>query len=312
MIEIELISLVAFLLIAFSIGSNDTSNAFGICIGCRIISVRKSIILLFALVLIGALFQGDRVVKTVGYELVATSVQISAVALIISAVIIVIANIRGLPVSTHQVIVGSLFGSGVAFGTSVSVETLSKIVLSWLLSPFISGFLAILVFLSIEKFLRHYNFLQVEKILKSLLLCSAVVIAYNMGANELATAIAPIARSRDYHSTAFLGAISVSIGAFTLSRRIAETLCKGITTLDPKSGLSAHFGAGLAVYLFTILGMPVSATYSLVGGITAVGLLKGVRTVKFRVLKRIALNWAFAPILAFILSSIASKIYLWI
>lgn len=307
---IELISLIAFLLIAFSIGSNDTSNAFGICIGCRILSVKKATILLFVFVLLGVSLQGDRVIKTVSHELVATTIQISAVALVISAVLIVLTNLRGFPVSTHQVIVGSLFGSGVAFGTSVSFETLSWIILSWLLSPFISGFLAVILFLLIEELLKGHNVLKAEKFLRSLMLLSAILIAYNMGANELATAIAPIAVGKDYFFTALLGALSTSIGAFLLSKRIAETLCKGITILDPKSGFSAHFGAGMTVYVFTILGMPVSTTYSLVGGISAVGLYKGVKAVKFGTLKKIALNWIFAPFLAFILSSIASKLYL--
>ncbi|MEM2726705.1 MAG: inorganic phosphate transporter [Archaeoglobaceae archaeon] len=308
---IESLSLIAFLLIAFSIGSNDTSNAFGICIGCRVISLKKATLLLFLLVLLGLLIQGSRVIKTVGEDLVAPTAQISAVALIISALIVVLTNIRGIPVSTHQVVVGSLTGAGVAFGASVSYKTLSEIVLSWLFSPLLAGILAVLVFISIEKALRRFYILKVEKIVRYMILLSAMLIAYNMGANELATAIAPlVATDTEYYSIAFLGALSVSMGALSLSRRIAETLCKGITCIDPKSGFSAQFGAGLSVYLFTLLGMPVSTTYSLVGSISAIGFFKGVKTVRVDKLREIALNWISAPLLAFALSFIASKIFI--
>lgn len=308
---IENISLIAFLLIAFSIGSNDTSNAFGICIGCRVISLKRATILLFLFVVLGLLIQGGKVIKTVGEELVSPSAQISAVALIISALIVVLTNIRGIPVSTHQVIVGSLTGAGVAFGASVSLKTLTEIVLSWLLSPFIAGIFSILLFISIEKILESFSMLKVEKIMRYLMLSSALLITYNMGANELATAIAPLLVANiEYHYIALLGAIFVSAGAITLSRRITETLCKEITILDPKSGFSAQFGAGLSVYLFTILGMPVSTTYSLVGGISAIGFFKGIKTVKTSKLKEITLNWISAPFIAFTLSFTTSKIFI--
>uniref|UniRef100_A0A7C3MCG8 Inorganic phosphate transporter n=1 Tax=Archaeoglobus fulgidus TaxID=2234 RepID=A0A7C3MCG8_ARCFL len=307
---LELLPLFAFLLIAFSIGSNDTSNAFGICIGCRIISVRKAAILLFFLVLIGLNLQGSRVMKTVGENLVETNVAISAMALMISALIVVFTNIRGIPVSTHQVIVGSLSGAGIAFGTQLSFKTLAEIVISWILSPLLAGILAILLLISIERVSRKFGVLEFEKFLRILLLCSGMLIAYNMGANELATAIAPfMATKKDLNLISVLGAVSISLGALALSRRISETLCRGITSIDPKTGFSAHFGAGICVYIFTLFGMPVSTTYALIGGISSVGLVKSARTVNFKKIQEVVANWVFAPLIAFSLAFTASKVY---
>lgn len=308
---IEILSLIAFLLIAFSIGSNDTSNAFGICIGCKIISIRKATLLLFFLVLSGLHFQGSRVIKTVGENLVTTNAEISAISLTISAIIVMLANIRGIPVSTHQVIVGSLSGAGIAFGVQLSFKTLGEIVLSWFLSPIVAGILTVLLFLLLGKFSKRLSLLEFERWLKILLICSGMLISYNMGANELATAIAPlVAINAELGSLTFLGAVAISLGALLLSRRIAETLCKGITSIDPRSGFSAHFGAGISVYLFTVLGMPVSTTYSLVGGILAVGFLKSVRTLKVKKIEEIAISWFTAPLVAFLLGYISSKIFL--
>ncbi|MDK2875899.1 MAG: inorganic phosphate transporter, PiT family [Archaeoglobaceae archaeon] len=308
---IELLSLIAFLLIAFSIGSNDTSNAFGICIGCRIISIRKASLLLFFLVLSGLIFQGNKVIKTVGENLVTTNMEISAVSLTVSAIIVVIANLRGIPVSTHQVIVGSLSGAGIAFGANFSFKTLCEIVLSWLLSPIVAGILSVLLFISIERFSKRLGLLEFERWLEILLICSGMLISYNMGANELATAIAPlVATDAELGSITFFGAVAITLGALLLARRIAETLCKGIASVDPRSGFSAQFGAGISVYLFTVLGMPVSTTYSLVGGILAVGLFKSVKTLKVKKIKEIAISWFSAPLVAFFLGYISSKIFL--
>ncbi|MEM4645643.1 MAG: inorganic phosphate transporter, partial [Archaeoglobaceae archaeon] len=103
--------LVAFILIAFSIGSNDTSNAFGICIGCRILSLRKATFLLFSLAILGIFLQGEKVMETVGSDLIELSMEVSAIAMSVSALMIVLSNFRGLPVSTHQVIIGSITGA---------------------------------------------------------------------------------------------------------------------------------------------------------------------------------------------------------
>jgi PiT family inorganic phosphate transporter len=308
---IEFVSLIAFLLIAFSIGTNDTSNAFGICIGCRIISLRKSAILLFFLVLLGLNLQGNRVIKTVGKDLVATNAEITAIALMVSAIIILITNLRGIPVSTHQVIVGSLSGAGVAFGARLSYGTLAGIIISWILSPIVAGFIAILLFILLERATRGFSLLKVERTIRILLLSSGILISYNMGANEVATAIAPLAAiDGELYLISVLSAAAVSLGALALSRKIAETLCKGITSIDPKTGFSAHFGAGLSVYIFTLLGMPVSTTYSLVGGISALGFFKGVKTVKTKKIREIVLNWIAAPLLAFFFGYTSSLFFL--
>ncbi|MEM1672208.1 MAG: inorganic phosphate transporter [Archaeoglobaceae archaeon] len=305
----EIISLIAFLLLAFSIGSNDTSNAFGICIGCKIINLKKAVILLFVLALIGLTIQGGKVIETVGEKITTLNAQISSIALIVSALVVILSNFRGNPLSTHQVIVGGISGVAVAFGAPVSLKTLSEIILSWILSPILAGILAILIFYSLERILKAPT-LIVEKTLRHLMLCSAMLIAYNMGANELATAIAPLVATGIDRSIAILGPFFLALGALALSRRIAETFCKKITTIDPKSGFSAQFAAGLSVYTFTVLGMPVSTTYSLVGGISAIGLSKGVRAIKIGKLREIILGWIFAPVIAFVFGYVISKAFI--
>jgi PiT family inorganic phosphate transporter len=105
-----------------------------------------------------------------------------------------------------------------------------------------------------------------------------------------------------------IGSLMVFMGAILLSHRVIETVGKGITTLDPFSGFAAQFGAGCCVLFFTFLGMPVSTTYCIIGGITGVGLTKGIKTVKLSLLRKIALNFITAPSIAFIISYIVLKL----
>ncbi|KPJ65242.1 MAG: phosphate permease [Syntrophobacter sp. DG_60] len=306
------IPIIACGLIALGIGSNDTSNALGICIGCEIIKFKRAVLLFWLFVWIGIILQGGKVMRTVGKELLEINLHILSIALLISAILIIISNWKKLPVSTHQVIIGSLTGSGIASGMDVNYISLLEIILSWVISPLGALFLSLMLYRVMEKTLSKLPLLQIERILRVLLLISGVLIAYNTGANELATVLGPVIHSGliDQMRASLVGPFFVFLGAVLLSHRVIETIGKGITALDPYSGFAAQFGAGTCVLLFTSLGMPVSTTYCIIGGISGVGLLKGIRTVRFELIKKIAITWVVAPFLAFLICFAVTKVLL--
>lgn len=305
----ELIPVAACLLIAFGIGSNDTSNALGICIGCGIIRLRRALLLFGCFVLIGILLQGQKVMKTVGKDLVEVNLSIIGISFSVAAVLIIISNWKKLPLSTHQVIIGSLVGSGVASGAAVNYTAILEIIVSWIVSPLVAFFSALFLYKAMEKTISKLSIFRIERILRSLLLFSGILIAYNTGANELATILGPVIHSglMEQLRASLIGSIFVFLGAVILSHRVIETIGKGITTLDPYSGFAAQFGAGMCVMFFTFLGMPISTTYCIIGGISGVGMSKGMNTVKLDLIKKIMANWIIAPSLAFLISFLIMK-----
>lgn len=305
----ELIPVAACLLIAFGIGSNDTSNALGICIGCGVIKLRRALLLFGCFVLIGILVQGQKVMKTVGKDLVEVNLSIIGISLSVAALLIIISNWKKLPISTHQVIIGSLVGSGVASGAAVNFTAILEIIVSWIISPLVAFFSALFLYKAMEKTISKLSLFRIEKILRSLLLLSGILIAYNTGANELATILGPVIHSGliEQMRASLIGSLFVFLGAVILSHRVIETIGKGITTLDPYSGFAAQFGAGICVLFFTFLGMPISTTYCIIGGISGVGMSKGMKTVRIELLKKIVANWILAPSLAFIISFVIMK-----
>ncbi|RLI76879.1 inorganic phosphate transporter [Archaeoglobales archaeon] len=298
---LEIIPVIAAAFIAFSIGSNDTSNAFGISIGCGALTFKRAIGILGVFVFLGILLNGQAVMRTVGEDLVGLNIQIISLALVSSSLAIILTNWRKVPVSSHQAIVASLVGSAFAFGEKINAHTLVNIVVSWFVSPFGAMILSIFVYIILERVLLKKPLFKVERYLKLLLLISGVVIAYNTGANELSTALGPVVYYNLLTSlqAAFLGSMLLFIGALALSSRVIETVGKGITKLDAFSGFSAQFGAGLSVLIFTVLGMPVSTTYCIIGGIVGVGMLKGVKTIKFSFIRKIMVSWVLTPLIAF-------------
>jgi PiT family inorganic phosphate transporter len=306
----ELVPVAACLLIAFGIGSNDTSNALGISIGCGVIKLRRAVLLFGCFVLTGILVQGQKVMKTVGKDLVEVNPSIISISLSVAAFLIIISNWKKLPLSTHQVIIGSLVGSGVASGAAVNFTAILEIIVSWIISPLVAFFSALFLYKAMEKTISKLSLFRIERILRSLLLFSGILIAYNTGANELATILGPVIHSGLIETVraSLMGSLFVFLGAIILSHRVIETISKGITTLDPYSGFAAQFGAGMCVLFFTFLGMPVSTTYCIIGGISGVGMSKGMKTVKLDLIKKIMVNWALAPSLAFLISFLIMKI----
>jgi PiT family inorganic phosphate transporter len=305
----ELIPVAACILIAFGIGSNDTSNALGICIGCGVIKLRRALLLFGCFVLIGILVQGQKVMKTVGKDIVEVNLSIISISLSVAAVLIIVSNWKKLPLSTHQVIIGSLAGSGVASGAAVNFTAILDIIVSWILSPLIAFFSALFLYKAMEKTISKLSLFRIERILRALLVFSGILIAYNTGANELATILGPVIHSGliEQIRASLIGSLFVFLGAVILSHRVIETIGKGITTLDPYSGFAAQFGAGICVLFFTFLGMPISTTYCVIGAISGVGMTKGMKTVRLDLIKKIMVNWVLAPSLAFLVSFLIMK-----
>lgn len=299
----ELIPFAACILIAFGIGSNDTSNALGICIGAGVIKLQKALFLFGFLVLVGVILSGQKVMKTVGKDLVEADLSILSISLSISALLIIFSNWKKIPLSTHQVIIASLTGSGVASDAYVNFFSLAKIVFSWIISPLVAFFFALILYRMMEETLSKLSLFRIERILRILLLMSGMLIAYTTGANELATILGPVIHSGliSRMQASLLGSLFVFLGAIILSHRVIETIGKGITTLDPYSGFAAQLGAGSCLLLFTFLGMPISTTYCIIGGISGVGMLKGMKTVKIGLVKKIIANWVLAPFIAFLI-----------
>ncbi len=307
------LAIISSFLIAFGIGSNDASNALGISIGAGIIRFKKAVFLFGILVFTGVLLNGDKVMKTVGKNLIEASPFIISLALIISSFLILLSNWKKLPLSTHQVIIGSLIGSGFALNHSVNLVSLAKIFISWIISPFIACMFGFFLYILAEKWISKIPFFEIEKLLRSLLLLSASLISYNTGANELATVLGPIVYIKipiNIILLYFLASFFIFLGAITMSYRVIETVGKGIIPLDPFSGFIAQFSAGICIFLFTLFGMPVSTTYCIIGALSGVGITKGLRTIKLNLIKRIAINWLLTLLSAFTISFLLTKLIL--
>lgn len=174
---------------------------------------------------------------------------------------------------------------------------------------------------------RHDRFLEVEKYFAILMALTACAMVFAHGANDVALAVAPLSTvyslmvqnhgffsASDYPSwIVLLGCAGAIIGFLMYGRKVIETVGSSITVLTPSRAFAATIAAATTVVLATSLGIPVSATQTLVGAVLGVGLARGIGALNLIVIRNIFTSWILTLPAASILSIIAYKLFhLWL
>lgn len=288
--------------VGWNIGANDAANCVGTTVGSGLLSYRRAILLVSLFVIIGALLQGQYVLKTIGKGIATTELPTAAIfaALISAGLFVTLATLFRLPVSTSQAIVGGVAGVGLAAGAEVSFSKLITIAEVWVVCPFLTGLIAFLLYHLFAFTLRRVRRPELwDRILKAFLILSACYVSFSLGANNLGNSVGPIANLGVCTTwLTLLGGFSLAIGALTFGHRVAETVGGGITRLDPLSAACAQASAAIAIHFFSILGIPVSTSQAVVGAVVGVGLVKGMRAIKKQRVIQIVAGWVATPTIA--------------
>lgn len=159
---LAIFGLVAGCYLAWTIGANDVANAMGTAVGSRVLTLGAAVAVASVFEFSGAFFAGGQVTNTIRYEVINVpfvekvgpfmGVGMLA-ALLASAVWLHIATWKGWPVSTTHSIIGAVAGFGFAAsgGDAVRWMTLARIGTSWVLSPFLGGLFAWVLFRVIRR-----------------------------------------------------------------------------------------------------------------------------------------------------------------
>lgn len=149
---------------------------------------------------------------------------------------------------------------------------------------------------------RFYN---IERLFAIVMAFTACVMVFAHGSNDVAVAMGPLAtiiKSVELYASPHdalrpfvipLGCAGVLLGLFMYGRRVIETVGSGITALTPSRAFAATLGAAITVASSTGLGIPVSATQTLVGGVLGVGLARGIGALNTAVVRNIFMSWIF-------------------
>ncbi|KAF8040766.1 hypothetical protein BT93_B2865 [Corymbia citriodora subsp. variegata] len=150
---------------------------------------------------------------------------------------------------------------------------------------------------------------------------SACFMSFAHGGNDVSNAIGPLAGALSILQGVATGAdivipidvlawggFGIVAGLMMWGYRVIATIGKKITELTPTRGFAAEFAAASVVLFASKLGLPISATHTLVGAVMGVGFARGLNSVRAETVKEIVASWAVTiPIGAFF-----SVFYTWI
>ena len=152
---------------------------------------------------------------------------------------------------------------------------------------------------------RDFHFNHMEKIFGVLMIFTAVAIAFAHGSNDVANAIGPVAAIVGIVGSAgeivaksatpvwilVLGGFGIVFGLATYGHKVIATVGTGITELTPSRGFAATLAAAVTIVLASAIGLPISTTHTLVGGVLGVGLARGIGALNGNVIKTIFMSW---------------------
>lgn len=146
---------------------------------------------------------------------------------------------------------------------------------------------------------------SVEQVLAKFQLLSACFVAFAHGSNDVGNAIAPLAVIAYINNTGnvpqgvldiplwilVLGGAGIVAGLAVWGKKVIATIGESIISLQPSGGFCAELATATTILLASRLGLPVSTSHALVGGVVGIGLVQNYKSIQLSTIKNIALAW---------------------
>ncbi len=317
------------LFLGWSLGANDAANIFGTAVGTKMVRFSTAAIIGSVFVILGAVYAGSGASHTLG-ELGSVNTIAGAFMSALAAAVTIYWMVHlAIPVSTSQAIVGAIIGWNFYAGKPTDYGVLSQIVSTWVICPVLSGSLAVLLYWGIKCLLRksHLHILRQDCYTRIGLIVAGAFGAYALGANNIANVMgvfvdsSPIKGFRlpngfglNAVQVLFLiGGISISIGIFTYSHKVINTVGNNLMKMSPLIAWIVVVSQALVLFLFASQGLknllishglpslplvPVSSSQAVIGAVLGIGIAKGGKEVRWGIIGKIATGWITTPIIA--------------
>ncbi|MEZ5852113.1 MAG: anion permease [Hyphomicrobiaceae bacterium] len=128
---------------------------------------------------------------------------------------------------------------------------------------------------------------SLRKLFNLPLICSAALLSFAHGANDVANAVGPLAgilHAAESGAVAgkvhlpvwimVIGAVGISLGLFLFGPRLIRTVGEQITRMNPMRAFCVALSAAITVLVASALGLPVSSTHIAVGAVFGVGFFR--------------------------------------
>ncbi len=301
---------------AWTNGMHDAANAVATSLSTGALTARVALVMAAVLNAVGAML-GVGVAQTVGTQLVEVPVAAPGLGVVLAALVAAIAwNLVtwwfGLPSSSSHALIGGLAGAGLAVGARVDWEVMRDLVLlPTVLSPLL-GFAGAWLFMVVlarwarrterGRALRRFRLAQTVSAAAMALghglqdgqkTMGVIVLALGAGG-----AAAPTGASDGVPLWVRLAAaVAIGLGTAAGGWRIIATLGRRITRIDAPVGFASEtVAAGVLYGAAGLAGAPISTTHVITASVLGAASTRGLRTVRWDVVRRIALAWVLTPL----------------
>ena len=323
------------LFLGWSLGANDAANVWGTAVGTNMVKFRSAAIVCSIFVILGAVISGSGASHTLGKLGAITSLPGAFTVALAAALSVYMMTKAALPVSTSQAIVGAIIGWNLFSGTGVNMQSLTKILGTWVFSPILSAIFAFILYFIVKFFLRRIriHLIRLDFTTRFLLLAAGAFGSYTLGANNIANVMGVFIPSSVFKDISIgglfnltgvqqlfaIGGVAIAVGVFTYSKRVMMTVGSEIYRLNPITAFIVVLSSSIVLFLFASQGLkdllvshnlpsfplvPVSSSQSIVGGVIGIGLAKGGRNINFSILGRISMGWLMTPLISALISFI--------
>ncbi len=293
--------------LGWSLGANDAANVFGPTIASGLIPHKPAKIFGSLFVVLGAVVGGSKGLLNVS-AITTGLVLDSALAVLSAASTVTIMTVLKFPVSTSQAVFGGVVGTNIfRFGfENVNWAPMLKFVVVWVLTPTGAAVISFLLYKILAILFRRIRSVQLQD--RFITVGSWLVGFYGcyaLGANNVANVTgALVGNLLSVTKAALIGGLCIGLGMISFSKGVIATVGKGIIALDHFSGMIAVLAHSITVWVYSLVGIPVSSSQAIVGAVIGLGYARGAKLSNPRIVLNIVLAWVATPLVAGLISYI--------
>jgi len=126
--------------------------------------------------------------------------------------------------------------------------------------------------------------------------------AYALGANNVANITGVFADDIGIINATLVGGIAIASGVLTFSKRIMLSVGKDIAALDYYTSTIVVFAESITVWIFALIGVPVSISQAVLGAIIGSSLAAGNTEINRKQVSKMIIAWVNTPVSAGLLA----------
>lgn len=221
-----------------------------------------------------------------------------AIAMTTAVLVVTLLSRRGLPTSLTLAVIGGVAGVGLGLGLAVDWRLVVTVLVVGIAAPFVGGAVA-------HGILRLASWTGVRRAGSTLVVIHRLAfglecLAY--AANDGQKVLAVFAIAEGFHAGGgirlspqilLLLTFAFGLGVVLGLPRVGRSLGDRVLPVDPFHAVSTELAAGGVVLATALIGVPVSMTQSVAGGLVGAGLTHSYRRIRWRTALKIALAWVF-------------------